>query len=229
MKKILITISFVFAFALLTATPSFAKSEKANGPAPKINICHKEGGTGTFHLINVSENAKPAHMAHGDGLPGGLVPGTEDKKFSDECTIGDVEKEWTLLETIIVPANFATATVSSHTLANGEEYKLVADGTWENSNNSADAEYISKDGWITQSNGYDISPYFLGEGAFDLQVDSTFINWGSYTATHIYDYMYTGNGTPVSFLIFDGDSNIPAIVPGWYGDNSGSLTVRIYQ
>jgi hypothetical protein len=37
-------------------------------PAPKVNVCHS--ASGTFHMINVSENAKAAHLAHGDYLPG---------------------------------------------------------------------------------------------------------------------------------------------------------------
>ena len=36
---------------------------------PKVDICHITGN-GKYVLINVSENAKPAHLAHGDSLPG---------------------------------------------------------------------------------------------------------------------------------------------------------------
>ena len=37
-------------------------------PAPKVkvNVCHS--ASGTFHMINVSENALAAHLAHGDHL-----------------------------------------------------------------------------------------------------------------------------------------------------------------
>ena len=38
-------------------------------PAAKQDICHVEGN-GSFHLINVSVNALPAHEAHGDGYLG---------------------------------------------------------------------------------------------------------------------------------------------------------------
>ena len=35
----------------------------------KADVCHLEGN-GFYHLINVSVNALPAHLAHGDGIPG---------------------------------------------------------------------------------------------------------------------------------------------------------------
>jgi len=37
-----------------------------------------------------------------------------------------------------------------------------------------------------------------------------------------------GDGNPVNFVIFDGYSNVPTLIPSWYGDNSGSLTVDIF-
>jgi hypothetical protein len=36
---------------------------------PKVDICHITGN-GKYVMINVSENAQPAHLAHGDSLPG---------------------------------------------------------------------------------------------------------------------------------------------------------------
>lgn len=80
MKKFLKVVLFVFIFAL-TVTTTFAK------PASKVNICHREDERGVYHLINVSENAQPAHMTHGDGIPGGNVPGMDYKKFANDCTI----------------------------------------------------------------------------------------------------------------------------------------------
>ena len=61
--------------------------------ASKVDICHREGKkSGRFHLINVSTNAQPAHIAHGDALVGDFVPGTnESKKFDASCAQVDVE------------------------------------------------------------------------------------------------------------------------------------------
>ena len=57
--------------------------------AAKVDVCHREGN-GSFHLINVSGNALPAHLAHGDGQPGGGVPGDPNKEFDGACGQVDV-------------------------------------------------------------------------------------------------------------------------------------------
>ncbi len=38
----------------------------AKGPASKIDVCHHDVGNNTWHTINISINALPAHLAHGD-------------------------------------------------------------------------------------------------------------------------------------------------------------------
>lgn len=37
-------------------------------PQGKQDVCHQEGN-GSYHVINVSMNAVPAHLRHGDVLP----------------------------------------------------------------------------------------------------------------------------------------------------------------
>ncbi len=135
------------------------------------------------------------------------------------------------LEIVTVPSNSSVVTPSSNSLLNGGSYLLVSSGAWRNGSlNVADTEYASTDNWATHMDGYNIAPYFLGEGEFDLRVDSAFVDWGNYNPTHSYSYLYTGTGNPVSFLVFDGYSNPPPVLePGWYGDNSGSLTVNVYS
>ena len=54
---------------LAMATPALAGG-KAKGPDPKVDVCHRKGKTGTFFVINVSVNALPAHLAHGDHQAG---------------------------------------------------------------------------------------------------------------------------------------------------------------
>jgi len=76
-KKVLFVVLIVMLL-LAMALPAFAK------PAPKINICHSSGN-GKYHLINVSESAKNAHLAHGDGAIGDAVPDTEGYVFGDSC------------------------------------------------------------------------------------------------------------------------------------------------
>ena len=46
----------------------------------KVDVCHREGN-GSFHLINISDNAVPAHRRHGDALPGEGVPTAPGNDF----------------------------------------------------------------------------------------------------------------------------------------------------
>lgn len=193
----------------------------------KVDICHLENKkSNKYHLISVSENAVAAHTKHGDKMPGEDVSEMSDKKFAEDCSI--IEKVWTKIDTVTVPSNNVTGASSNVDLVSGKAYKLKASGTWTNSNNIADAEYISKNDWTDHADGYNVNPYLLGAGAFDLQVGEAFVDWGEYSPAHVYEYPYAGTGNKVNFRIFDGDSNGSFPNAGWYGDNSGSLTVDIY-
>jgi hypothetical protein len=57
----------------------------AGAPADKVDVCHHAAGAGAFHLINISGNAFDKHLDHGDGQPGGVVPGMSDYDFTDSC------------------------------------------------------------------------------------------------------------------------------------------------
>ena len=50
---------------------------------PKVDICHVTGN-GKYVFINVSGNALPAHLAHGDSLPG-------ENGLNAECVVAFVE------------------------------------------------------------------------------------------------------------------------------------------
>jgi len=52
----------------------------------KVQVCHRTGN-GSFHLISIGASAEPAHLAHGDGKPGGQVPGQAGSVFSATCGI----------------------------------------------------------------------------------------------------------------------------------------------
>jgi hypothetical protein len=52
------------ALVLVAAGTASAQGE----PLGKVDVCHRTGN-GAFHEINISRNALPAHLAHGDVLP----------------------------------------------------------------------------------------------------------------------------------------------------------------
>lgn len=56
------------------------------GEGPKVQLCHRTGN-GSYHLIEVSVSAEPAHRAHGDGKIGEAVPGSNGKVFGAGCTV----------------------------------------------------------------------------------------------------------------------------------------------
>lgn len=57
-------IAFLAVLLLIVGVIPFAM--RAGGPQPKVDICHFDG-QGVGHVINVSENAKNAHLGHHDG------------------------------------------------------------------------------------------------------------------------------------------------------------------
>ena len=52
----------------------------------KVQLCHRTGN-GSYHLIEVSIDAEPAHRAHGDGKIGEPVPGNTGKVFGANCSV----------------------------------------------------------------------------------------------------------------------------------------------
>ena len=58
---------------------------QALGKPDKVDVCHITGNGG-LNLINVRVNAVAAHRAHGDALPGELVPGSTTLVYDENCT-----------------------------------------------------------------------------------------------------------------------------------------------
>ena len=52
----------------------------------KAGLCHRDG-SGSYRLIEISDNAVAAHLGHGDALPGAAVPGAPTMMFSSTCEI----------------------------------------------------------------------------------------------------------------------------------------------
>ena len=142
------------------------------------------------------------------------------------CDISIDLTEPFVIDTIIVPSDGSVVS-SAITLENGKEYMLKAIGTyvyWPNcpeyTTCIADAKYSLRPstsygpGWIS---GDDMpSPW---TNYLEVLVDGAAMVWGVYDASHVYAINHTGDGTTVDFNIIDSN----------YGDNSGSITVEIYE
>ena len=110
----------------------------------------------------------------------------------------------------------------SVTLVSGQEYRLEASRTFTYSGAAgndtywADAEWYLKNGVIVKGDTEGSQPYVL-----DISIDGFSINtdWGDYSADHIYSQPFTGTGSSICFSIYD----------SVYSDNSGFLTVKIYE
>ena len=63
-------------------------SSTASAKQTKVDVCHQEGNGGS-HIINVSENAVDAHLAHGDWLVADEVCGDG---VDNDCD-GDVDED----------------------------------------------------------------------------------------------------------------------------------------
>lgn len=74
---------YVVAFVLLC---SGAWSAPVGAQSRKVDVCHASG-TGTYDEINISRNALPAHLAHGDALPGDPVPAMSGYEFNEDCEL----------------------------------------------------------------------------------------------------------------------------------------------
>ena len=79
----------LFAIALAACegdTPTeFVDDVQFNKGQAKVTLCHTTGN-GSYHAIEVATAAQPAHMAHGDGVPGASLPDNSGS-FSSTCAI----------------------------------------------------------------------------------------------------------------------------------------------
>ena len=140
-----------------------------------------------------------------------------------------------------VPVSSTTSSGAlSASLQGGRSYILRATGTWHNGGginpSNHDAEYMTYDGWVSSMDGdpaweamYGIIP---AEDGLELQVNNTFVDWGAYSPSHLYDLAFVGTGAQASFRVFDGKPANENPESGWYGDNTDNdpgLNVAIYS
>lgn len=125
------------------------------------------------------------------------------------------------------PSNYEGVN-SSAVLEAGMDYEIEISGEWQNRGfETVDASFTTPDGWDTVLAG--------PQGGFpddllETQINNQFVNWGPYSGEpdHKYNLTMTGNGSVANFRVFDGDVESNTINTGWYGDNDGKLTIKIY-
>ncbi len=134
------------------------------------------------------------------------------------------------VEDVVVPSNTAAGANTVAALTGGKSYVALATGTWNNNRsplNTVDAEYSTEDNWTTRMDG------FTGYGTdiLELQINSVFdpaSAWGAYNSAHTYAQSFTPAVTgAANFRIFDGSGTTPEA--SWYGDNTGTLNVSVYE
>lgn len=148
------------------------------------------------------------------------------------------EDSRTLVETVVVPMTTSNPTISTLSTVLGKNYILEVSGKyiyWPTCNFApgdqqdpdfpgkcvADAEFALRPtssfgpGWKKGEDIYS-QPEYL-----DLLVNGLNIDWAASPneVSHTYQMNYLGDGSPVSFNTTD----------SYLGDNSGSLTVKIYE
>lgn len=129
------------------------------------------------------------------------------------------------LQELQVSANNMSG-VNSSVLTNNRVYLVETSGVWDNANgrDDVDAEYWSRDGWSTIGDFENNPSYDPRE--IDLVINNQNIFWGAYNSDHLYKTVLMGEGGSVNFRIYD--YNLDESI-AWYGDNVGSLTVKIYD
>ena len=63
------------------ATATILSETRSTG---KLTLCHRTE-SGSYHSIDISTSAEPAHRAHGDAKVGEPVPGTQRQVFDENC------------------------------------------------------------------------------------------------------------------------------------------------
>lgn len=136
MKKLILLFTLMAGFAILfvsceTQDDAEVLTEdalyKAKKAKQKVNVCHLDD-EGNYKIINISQNALPAHLAHGD-----MVAFPNVTSFTWEYTIGSTIHPHTMYIT-----EMANGTFSGHGEYNLNPTKLTWDlveGTYDDEGN----------------------------------------------------------------------------------------------
>ena len=131
-----------------------------------------------------------------------------------------------LLETINLPSNGVTIN-STEVLALGTPYTVEVSGTFQigcigSPPCPTDAEYYVPSAGGNAGDPFDNTGFSNTPGVgldVGVQINGINIDWGPFEVSRIYSILFIGLGDTIALRI--NDSN--------YGDNSGSLTVKIFS
>lgn len=138
-------------------------------------------------------------------------------EFNQDLSDGNFDGRY-FIETVTVPANKSTNTLSASPLASGINYILKARGTANAGDNiQFDARYSFRTGTSTEWTDLVSAYEGYGPALLDLFVNSS-TPWGDYNASHEYETNILGNGSVATFKIYD----------IYYPNNTGNLYVDIY-
>ncbi len=92
---------FFATLVVVTLVGLFAVPAFATGRAEATAICHRSRPSDpAWRLLFVAPSSMEAHRAHGDGAPGGPVPGAAGWTFDSACTPQPAEETGTTTTTI---------------------------------------------------------------------------------------------------------------------------------
>jgi hypothetical protein len=194
--------------------------------APGLLYSPAQNPTGLIYKASVS------YYTHSESAWAGTAVGVMPFPGANWATYFEYGFQPVLLQTVSVPATNLDG-VTTVVLPNGKslEFKVTGTTTWLNRSgyDVVDAECVNTNigGWQQGVTGYP-------DDLLNLQLNTNSIDWvpvgpatNGCATGHEYTYGLTGTGATANLRIYDGSGNIQNA--GWFTDNSGSLTVKIYQ
>jgi hypothetical protein len=194
------------------------------------------GGSFVDNPTGLIYKASATYYAHSESAWAGTAVGVTAFGGKNWATYFQVDFEPVLIQTLTVPTG-STAGIDSSLLAAGKSFEFMVTGTttWLNRGgvDVVDAECVNTNGggWLDTVIDFPQG----GDELLELQVNAVTREWvAANTASsegcdslNEYTLPFVGTGAAVNFRIFDGLAGVQD--PSWYTDNSGTLTVQIWQ
>ena len=191
----------------------------ANTPTPGHGIDYTYGCNGHQILTMLKEELGDVMNGHWKfGLSSSVLD-----EFHWDMIDGQLDGIY-LVDEVDVPGTSAAGITTAYTTVDGINYKLEATGTYKFANwgeyGIADAKFNYRDAahggpaWVDGSTWSAPYQYYL-----QVSTSGSGIGWiEDFNAPHLYTASFAGDGNPIHFQILD----------DVYGDNSGSIHVKVF-